>query len=117
MMQRRPFSNLAVAAALSLTVFAGLTANAQFPGRGPDGRPQSPGHDQALALYQQMVEAFQNADWPMVINIGRQAEKLDNRNKDIFNIEALAYAQVGDQPKAIEKFRGALNIDYNFVTC
>jgi tetratricopeptide (TPR) repeat protein len=117
MMQRRSHSSFAIVAVAVLSMsLAPQGVEAQFYGSGARG-PESPGHGQALVLYQQMVEAFQNGDWPMVINIGRQAERLDNRNKDIFNVEALAYAQVGDQPTAIAKFRGALGIDYNFVTC
>jgi tetratricopeptide (TPR) repeat protein len=68
-------------------------------------------------MYQMALQAFANGDYPTTINLCKRAEMVDNANKDLFNIEAMAYAQTGDNYQAMVKFKAALSLDYNFITC
>lgn len=78
----------------------------------------SPGQKaKAMAIYNQAVQAFANGDYPTTINLCKAGENIDNANKELFNIEAMAYAQSGDNYNAMVKFRQALSLDYNYITC
>jgi tetratricopeptide (TPR) repeat protein len=71
----------------------------------------------AMQIYNQAVAAFANGDYPTTIQLCKQGENIDNSNKELFNIEAMAYAQAGDNYNAMVKFRQALSLDYNYITC
>jgi tetratricopeptide (TPR) repeat protein len=91
---------------------SGMNADAQYSSSiSPQARSQ------AAAMYQMALRAFANGDYPTTINLCKRAEMVDNANKDLFNIEAMAYAQSGDNYNAMVKFKAALSLDYNFITC
>ena len=108
-MTSRPFSALI---AFSAVCMFGLKADAQYSS---STSPQA--RSQAAAMYQMALQAFANGDYPTTINLCKRAEMVDNANKDLFNIEAMAYAQAGDNYNAMVKFKAALSLDYNFITC
>ncbi|HEY9677309.1 MAG TPA: tetratricopeptide repeat protein [Drouetiella sp.] len=71
----------------------------------------------ASGVYQQALQAFSMGDDSACINLCRQAENFSHGDKNIFHLEALAYARAGDNYNAMLKFRSALTLDYNFVPC
>lgn len=105
-------STLGTLCALSLSCVFDTGASAQYSSSvSPKARAQ------AAMMYQQALQAFANGDYPNCLNICKHAEMIDNGNKDLFNVEAMAYAQAGDNYNAMVKFRAALSLDYNFITC
>ncbi len=69
------------------------------------------------AIFNKAVETFQMGDYGNTIRLLKAAEPLDAGNKAIFNLEALAYSELGDNYNANTKFRQALSLDYNYVAC
>ena len=97
---------------LGSILLCGLRAQAQWAG---SASPQNKA--KAAAIYNAAVQAFANGDYPTTINLCKAGENVDNANKELFNIEAMAYAQAGDNYNAMVKFRQALSLDYNYITC
>jgi tetratricopeptide (TPR) repeat protein len=109
MMTSRPLSALI---AFSAICMFDLSAGAQ---NSSSVSPQA--RAQGTIMYSQALQAFANGDYPTCLALCKRAEMIDNGNKDLFNIEAMAYAQAGDNYNAMVKFRAALSLDYNFITC
>jgi len=72
---------------------------------------------QALILYKKAVQAFQISDYTTCIDILRKAIHLDQKNKNLYHLCALAMSEAGDNYNAMLMFRCALNCDYNFIEC
>jgi tetratricopeptide (TPR) repeat protein len=68
-------------------------------------------------LYQKARKAFANEDYTTCINLLRKAIHLDQSNKELYHLCALAMAQSGDNYNANMMFRAALTCDYNFTKC
>jgi Tfp pilus assembly protein PilF len=68
-------------------------------------------------IFDRAVQAFQMGDYGATVNLLKAAEPIDAGNKAIFNLEALAYSELGDNYNANTKFRQALSLDYNYVAC
>ena len=71
----------------------------------------------AQAKYRSAAQMFGVGDYQNCINLLRQAQTGDSRNKQIPHLMALAYSQMGDSKNAEIQFRSALSVDYNFVEC
>jgi tetratricopeptide (TPR) repeat protein len=71
----------------------------------------------ATFIYNEALKAFANGDYPTTLKLCKAGENFDSANKELFNLEALAYAQAGDNYMAMTKFRQALSLDYNYITC
>lgn len=74
-----------------------------------------PGRLTSLNMYQQAVKAFQVGDLQTAITVLKQAARLDNKNKNIYHLLALAYSGQGENNESLINFRAALSLDYNFI--
>lgn len=79
----------------------------------PHSGGQSPA--KAYALYAKAQEAFKMGDFNACINILEAAKVFDHANKNFLHLQALAYAEAGDNYNAMMQFRAALSLDYNFL--
>lgn len=82
-------------------------------------RPAGEGGDKAKSnmLFQNAKKAFKNEDYVTAINLLQKAIHIDQNNKDLYHLCALAMVQSGDNYNANNMFRAALTLDYNFVVC
>ncbi|CAN5546748.1 hypothetical protein BH11CYA1_BH11CYA1_30850 [soil metagenome] len=71
----------------------------------------------AQSQYRSATQMFSVGDYQNCVNLLRQAQTGDARNKQIPHLMALAYSQLGDSKTAEIQFRSALSLDYNFVEC
>jgi len=71
----------------------------------------------AQAKYRSATQMFAVGDYQNCVNLLRQAQTGDARNKQIPHLMALAYSQLGDNKNAELQFISALSLDYNFVEC
>ena len=72
---------------------------------------------QAFLLYKKALQAFQGDDFHGCIEFCRQAISYDHGDKQLFHLEALAYADSGETEHARQAFEQALILDYNFIQC
>jgi tetratricopeptide (TPR) repeat protein len=109
-----------------VSILAALVANAIFtqsPGQAQPSMPYMPSTTdpqarlKSGAIFNKAVEAFQMGDYGATVALLKAAEPIDAGNKAIFNLEALAYSELGDNYNANTKFRQALSLDYNYVAC
>ncbi len=71
----------------------------------------------AQAKYRSATQMFAVGDYQNCVNLLRQSQTGDARNKQIPHLMALAYSQLGDNKNAELQFISALSLDYNFVEC
>lgn len=74
-----------------------------------------PGKLTALNMYRNAVQAFQVGDFNTCVAVLKQAARLDNKNKNIYHLLALAQSSQGENDQSLNSFRQALSLDYNFV--
>ena len=104
-----------VSAFLALTAIFLVESSARAQWNPSSVSPQA--RAQGAVMYNQALQAFAHGDYPTCLGLCKRAEMIDNANKDLYNIEALAYAQAGDNYNAMVKFKAALSLDYNFIVC
>lgn len=71
----------------------------------------------AQGQFRGAVQMFNMGDYQNCINLLKQAQTGDARNKQVPHLMAMAYSQLGDNKNAELQFRAALSLDYNFVEC
>ncbi len=70
---------------------------------------------QAFRLYQRALQAFQSEDCHTCVELCNEAITYDHGDKQLYHLQALAYADSGDTVHALEAFHRALDLDYNFI--
>ena len=109
--------NLAFALAISSLLFPPnvLCQNTQREWYHPTGPPAMMA--KAAAYYQKALQAYENGDDNATIGLCKAATQYSHGDKNIVHLTALAYARSGDNYNAMEQFRAALQLDYNFIPC
>jgi tetratricopeptide (TPR) repeat protein len=109
-----------VAVALTLVIGAQLSgthvqqmASAQL--NSSNASPQV--REQIQQIYNKAIEAYHEGRYTVCIGLLNVAKSLDARNKDLFNLLAMSYSEIGDDEHALGSFRSALTLDRNWVEC
>lgn len=67
--------------------------------------------------YDKAIEQYHEGKFTVCIGLLNVAKTLDARNKDLYNLLAMAYSAIGDDQHAEAAFRQALALDRNWVEC
>jgi tetratricopeptide (TPR) repeat protein len=120
MRKRMGFASGTVAAALTVMIGAQLSsmnvrqmASAQLTSSNASPQVKA----QIQQIYNKAIEAYQEGRYTICIGLLNVGKTLDARNKDLFNLLAMSYSQIGDDEHAISAFRNALTLDRNWVEC
>jgi tetratricopeptide (TPR) repeat protein len=120
MRKRMGFASGAVAATLTVAIGAQLSgmnvrqmASAQL--NSSNASPQV--RAQIQQIYNKAIEAYHDGRYMVCIGLLNVGKSLDARNKDLFNLLAMAYSEIGDDEHALGSFRSALTLDRNWVEC
>lgn len=79
--------------------------------------PNSGGQNVAKAqqVFQKAKQAFAAGDYAACVNLCEIAKGFNHSDKNIIHMQALAYAELGDNYNAMMWFKSALSLDYNFL--
>ncbi len=102
---------------VSLTSAIGLSASLCSPGLAQAPPTFEASNAKGSMLYMKAVQAFNARDYSTCIQILKQASTLEAFNKNVFHLLALAYCENNDSYNAKMQFKGALQLDPNFVEC
>ncbi len=110
---KKPKGAILLAGSLAVSLVVSLAASspaalAQF---------DSDSLGRAQGQFRGAMQMFNMGDYQNCINLLKQAQTGDARNKEIPHLMALTYSQLGDNKNAELSFRAALTLDYNFVEC
>lgn len=74
-------------------------------------------HQKAFFFYQKALQAFRSEDYHDSVELIRQAISYYHGDKQFYLLQALALGECGENDKALQSFRAALTMDYNFIQC
>ncbi|MBX9670378.1 MAG: tetratricopeptide repeat protein [Candidatus Obscuribacterales bacterium] len=102
---------------ISLSLILNATVGAAFAQ--DYNNPNEGGQDvsKSAMLFQRAKQAFAGGDYAAAVQILEAAKNFNSGDKNIFHMEALAYAELGDNYNAMTQFLAALTLDYNFLEC
>lgn len=111
------FLTTSIDAFTSISLILLMTAGAAFAQ--DYNNPNENGQDayKSSQLFQRAKQAFAAGDYAASVQILEAAKNFNSSDKNIFHMEALAYAELGDNYNAMTQFLAALSLDYNFLEC
>lgn len=114
---RSGFLTTFIKAFISLSLILSAAAGAAFAQ--DYNNPNEGGQDvnKSSMLFQRAKQAFAGGDYAAAVQILEAAKNFNTGDKNIFHMEALAYAELGDNYNAMVQFQAALTLDYNFLEC